>query len=163
VTIAPQEGTGGVSVNAAREAFHRIRPLFPGARLIVAGAEVPTDPGVIALPGRDAPTFGVALAAANVALFAEGRPTFDPMLIGAMRARCAIAAAPSVRLPLDAAGAITYAATDDPGDLASVLAELFADPALARRAVASGTKHAALYRPERVVAAIAERTPVAAV
>lgn len=155
VAVVPAaEGRDASSLDRAREAFHRVRPLFPGARLIVAGASVPTDPGVLGVPLRDAASFGLALSAANVAMFAQGRPSFDPMVIGAMRAGCAVAAVPSVRLPVNPGGAVRYSASDDPGDLASTLAELFADPALVRQIAGAGSEYATHYLPSRLVQAI---------
>lgn len=157
VAVAPAPADGGGKpppLDRAREAFQRVRPLFPGARLIAAGTSVRADPGVLAVPPRDAATFGLALGAANVAIFAEVRLPFDPMLIAAMRAGCAVAAVPSVRLPVDPGGAVRYSASDDPGDLASTLAELFADPALVRQTAAIGSEYSAYYRPEQIVRAI---------
>lgn len=142
------------TVDRAREAFRRIRPLFPGARLVVVGGPAPNEPGVVDVPGREPSKFGLALAAANVALFPEGRAAFDPLVIGAMRAGCAVAAVPAVRLPIDPGGALRYAAGDDAGELASTLAELFADPALVRTVAEAGRAHAALYAPARILEAM---------
>ena len=158
-TPTPEAPGGAGVVDRAREAFRRVRPFFPGVRLIVAGATAPVEPGVVALPTRDGATFALGLTAANVALFPGGGPPFDPMVVEAMRAECAVAAAPSVRLPIDPDGAVRYAASDDPGDVASTLAELLADPALCREAVARGARHAASYAPEKVVAAIDAALP----
>lgn len=158
VSPVPENGKDTGGVDRARETFRRIRPLFPGARLIIVGASPPTEPGLVAIPRRDAEAFGLGFAAANVALFAQNRGTFDPMVIGAMRAGCAVAAVPSLHLPVDPGDALKYAPTDDPGDLASILAELFADPALARETAAHGVEHSALYHPDRIVRAIDEAT-----
>ena len=156
VVVAPTPDSRAASpvVDRARETFRRIRPLFPGARLVVAGAIAPADPGVISVPGREGPTFGAALTAADVALFAGGQPAFDPLVIGAMRSGCAVAAVPSVRLPSPPEGALQYSATDDLGDLASALAELFADPALVREVVRQAALYAARYDPERIARAV---------
>lgn len=158
VAVTPTAGDGkdATLIDRARETFRRIRPLFPGARLIVVGASPPPDPGLVVVPARDAAAFGLGFAAANVALFAEARGAFDPMVVGAMRAGCAVAAVPSVHLPADPGDALRYAATDDPGDLASTLAELFADPVLARETAKHGAEHSALYEPERIVRSIDE-------
>jgi glycosyltransferase involved in cell wall biosynthesis len=156
VVVAPmaEERSGPAGVDRALEAFRRVRPFFPGARLIVVGAPAPTDPGVVCVPARDRATFALGLAAANAALFAGRRPGFDPLLVSAMRAGCAPAAVPGVRLPVDPEGAVRYAASDDPGDLASLLAELLADPALCREIAARGEAQSERYLPERVVDAI---------
>jgi hypothetical protein len=154
VTPTPDDRPDGPVVAQARETFRRIRPLFPGARLIVVGTTAPADPGVISVPRRDPFSFGHALAAANVGLFAGGTTGFDPMIVAAMRAGCAVAATPSVRVPVPAEGAIQYAPTDDPGDLASTLAELFADPALTRDVASRAGAYAERYLPERLVGAI---------
>ena len=156
VVVAPMaEGRAEpAGVDRACEAFRRVRPFFPGARLVVVGATAPTDPGVVSVPGRDPATFALGLAAAQVALFAGRRPGFDPLLVNAMRVGCAPAAVPEVRLPVDPAGAVRYAASDDAGDLASVLAELLADPALCREIAARGEAEAERYLPQRVVEGI---------
>ncbi len=154
VTPAPEDRPDSPTVNRARETFRRIRPLFPGARLVVVGTTAPPDPGVISVPRRDAPSFGLALAAANVGLFAGGSDGFDPMLVGAMRAGCAVTAVPSVHLPVPPEGAIALAPSDDPGDLASTLAELFADPALVRDLAGRASAAAEAYLPERLLATI---------
>jgi hypothetical protein len=156
VVVAPmaEERGGPAGVDRACEAFRRVRPFFPGARLIVVGAPAPTDPGVVSVPGRDGATFALGLTAANAALFAGRRPGFDPLLVSAMRAGCAPAAVPGVRLPADPEGAVRYAASDDPGDLASLLAELLADPALCREIATRGEAQAVRYLPERVADAV---------
>jgi len=161
VVVAPaaQERADGSGIDRASEAFRRVRPFFPGVRLVVVGAPAPADPGVVSVPARDSATFGLALAAANVALFALGRPGFDPMVVGAMRAGCTVAAVPSVRLPVDPAGAVRYSVSDDVGDLASTLAELLSDPALCREVSSRGTTQAVRYAPARVVDAIDAALP----
>jgi len=162
VAPLPDDRPEAPALARARETFRRIRPLFPGARLVVVGSTAPTDPGVISVPGRDGAAFGAGLAAANVALFAGGQPSFDPMVVAAMRGGCAIAAVPSVHLPIPPDGAVQYSATEDPGDLASTLAELFADPSLVRSLVEAGRAHAARYLPQHLVAAIDAATGRAA-
>ncbi len=164
VIVAPVPGDTGEdpSLAPARETFRRIRPLFPGARLIVAGSPAPPDPGVSSIPRRDPTAFGLAFAAGNIALFVGPRPPFDPLLLGAMRSGCAVAAAPSVRLPVPPGDAVRYAASDDPGDLASTLAELVADPALVRETATSAASYAERYLPERAVRAIDAALPIPA-
>lgn len=156
VVVAPtaEERAEPAGVDRACEVFRRVRPFFPGARLVVVGASAPEDPGVVSVPGRDRRTFALGLVAANVALFAGRRPGFDPVLVNAMRAGVAPASVPGVRLPIDPEGAVRYAVSDDPGDLASTLAELLADPALCREIAARGMKKAERYLPERVLQSV---------
>jgi glycosyltransferase involved in cell wall biosynthesis len=156
VVVAPmaEERAEPAGLDRTCEAFRRVRPFFPGARLVVVGASAPADPGVVSVPGRDRASFALGLGAANVALFAGRRPGFDPLLVNAMRAGVAPAAVPGVRLPLDPDGAVRYAASDDPGDLASTLAELLADPALCREVAAQGEQRAERYLPERILQAV---------
>jgi glycosyltransferase involved in cell wall biosynthesis len=156
VVVAPmaEPRAEPAGVDRACEAFRRVRPFFPGARLVVVGATAPADAGVISVPGRDRGTFSLVLRAANVALFAGRRPGFDPLLVTSMRSGLAPVAVPGVRLPVDPDGAVRYAASDDPGDLASALAELLADPALCREIAAQGEKKADRYLPERVLQAV---------
>jgi Glycosyltransferase Family 4 len=159
VAAASSERAEAAGIDKARETFRRVRPFFPGVRLVVVGASAPSDPGVVSVPARDPASFGLGLAAGNVALFAGGLPGFDPMVIGAMRLGCPVAAVPSVRLPADPDGAVRYSVSDDLGDLASVLAELLADPALCREVAARGQEHAAGYAPARIVEAIDRALP----
>ncbi|HYA58186.1 MAG TPA: glycosyltransferase, partial [Thermoplasmata archaeon] len=93
-------------VDRVREAFRRIRPIFPGVRLIVAGATCPTDPGTVADPAREGATFDRALAASDVALFAPRVPGFDPGVVLAQRAGVASIVLPEVELPLDPSGTL---------------------------------------------------------
>jgi glycosyltransferase involved in cell wall biosynthesis len=156
VVVAPmaEERAEPAGLDRTCEAFRRIRPFFPGARLVVVGAAAPADPGVVSVPGRDPGSFSLGLRAANVALFAGRRPGFDPLLVSAMRAGVAPAAVPGIRLPVDPDGAVRYAPSDDPGDLASTLAELLADPTLCREVADRGEKNAEQYLPERVLQAV---------
>jgi len=140
-------------VDRVREAFRRIRPIFPGVRLVVAGATAPADPGLVAAPARDGPTIGRALAAADVAVFAPRIPASDPGVVLALRAGVASIVVPEVQLPADPAGAVRRVETDDPGDLASALAELVADPGLRRTLSDAGHRYAATFDPT----ALAER------
>jgi hypothetical protein len=153
VVVAPMadESPEPSGLDRAREAFRRVRPFFPGARLIVVGSPAPDDPGVVSVPGRDGDAFSLGLRAADVALFAGRRTGFDPLVVHAMRIGAAPAAVPGVRLPLNPNGALRYAASDDPGDLASTLAELLADPSLRREVASQGAKQAERYLPERVL------------
>jgi glycosyltransferase involved in cell wall biosynthesis len=145
-------------IDLAREAFRRVRSFFPGARLIVVGAPAPAEPGVAVAPERDALTFARAFAAADLAIFARRIAGFDPGVIHALRAgRCAIIG-PSVRLPVDPSDAVRSVASDDPGDLASVLAELLADPAARRTLATAGERYAAAFEPARVAEVVTTAT-----
>jgi len=148
--IAASERPEEAGLDRVREAFRRIRPLFPGVRLVVAGAEAPTEPGVHATPSRDRLTFLRALAAADVAVFARRDPGFDPGLVLALRLGVAPVTLPTVRLAPGTAGSVRVVAGDDPGDLSSAIAELVADLAQRRALAAHGPECAGLYDPARV-------------
>ncbi|MGP8078502.1 MAG: hypothetical protein ACLQD8_07840 [Thermoplasmata archaeon] len=148
--LAASENAEEAGIDRAREAFRRIRPLFPGVRLVIAGTEAPVEPGVHAVPERDRAVFVRALAAADVAVFARRRPGFDPGLVLALRLGVAPVALPSVRLPADPAGAVRFVPSDDPGDLSSAVAELVADLSQRRAVAAQGPAFAARFHPERV-------------
>ncbi len=141
-------------IDRSREAFRRIRPFFPGARLLVVGTDAPTDPGLVALPDRDAATYARALAAADVAIFARREVGFDPGVILALRAGVAPIVLPEVRLPRDPGDAVRRVDSSDPGDFASALAELVADPALRRTMGVAGREVAAAYDPSSVGAQV---------
>jgi len=142
-------------VDRACEAFRRIRPLFPGVRLLVAGAPAPTEPGVHQVPGRDGTTFARVLAAADVALFVPRLTGFDPGIVLAMRQGVATVALPTVRLPDVPDRAVRRTPNDDPGELSSAIAELVADPAARRTLQEAGAPYAERFRPETVAAEIA--------
>ena len=132
---------------AIREAFRRIRPLFPGVRLVLAGTTAPTDPGVLSVPARTPEAFSAAIAAADVALIAPGRAGFDPGVVFAHRAAVATLATRSVVLPVPAGPSIRVAPSDDAGDVASTLAELVADPAARREMAVAGRELARRFDP----------------
>jgi glycosyltransferase involved in cell wall biosynthesis len=140
----------------AREAFRRVRSFFPGARLIVTGTSVPADPHVTVAPERDAGTLARALAAADVTVFARRVPGFDPGVILALRAGRAVLVGPGVQFPVDPGDAVRRVADDDPGELASALAELLADPATRRPLATAGVGYASPYDPDRVLAGISD-------
>jgi hypothetical protein len=117
-------GTAGPAV----EAFRRTRPIFPGARLAVLGAADAAGPGTIALPSREAGAITSAIAAADVAVAFSPPATLDPGLVLALRAGVPTVAAPTVDLGDASDGVVRQAPTADAGELASVLAGLFADP-----------------------------------
>jgi hypothetical protein len=145
------------------EAFHRVRSLFAGARLVLVGGTADTEPGLTALPDRETALFERAFAAADVTMIAPPTPGFDPGAVLALRAPCAVLVSPSVRFPVDPGPAVRVAPTEDPSDLAAVLAELLADPAERRLLAQAGERFATKFEPERIAATIsAERRLVAA-
>jgi hypothetical protein len=159
VVVAPAATSdpAAAGIDAAREAFRRVRSFFPGARLIVSGCDAPNEPGVVAAPGRDRATLATALACADVALFLRPAPGFDPGVVLAMRAGLSVIAGCETRLAIEPDGAIRKLASDDPGDAASVLAELLADPA-GRRALATAARpRAAPFDPTRVAEQVASQ------
>jgi hypothetical protein len=150
--LTATDDPGPAGVDRIREAFRRIRPIFPGVRLIVAGAPSPPDPGVVAAPVRDGSTFDLALSAADVAVFPTASVGFDPGVVLALRAGVASIVLPEVRLPGDSKKVVRAVASNDPGDLASVLAELVADPDLRRDLAEAGRGYAAPFDPATVAA-----------
>lgn len=160
VVVAPAafEQPEPSGADRAREAFRRVRSFFPGARLIVVGTTGPAEPGVATAPERDAGTFARALAAADVALFARRTPGFDPGVVLALRAGRCVIVGPGVRLPVDPSAAVRSVASDDPGELASALAELLADPAARRALSAAGERYAAAFDPARVAEVVTAAT-----
>ncbi len=117
----------------ALEAFRRIRGFFPGARLAVVGSTVPTEPGVLSLGVVDEPTKARVLRSADVFLYPARYEGYGLAPREAMR--YGVASIVSRHVPLEgisAPGAVKVVDSDDAGDYASVLAELLADPALAR-------------------------------
>jgi len=156
VVVAPTafEAPEPSGVDRVLEAFRRVRPFFPGVRLVLWGAPAATDPGVIAVPDRRSGTLAEALAAADVAVFARRNPGFDPGVVLAARAAIPSIVLPDVRLPVDPVGGVRVAASDDPGDLASVLAELLADPATRRTMGQAATRFAKAYLPAHIVSGV---------
>lgn len=149
--LTSSDDTGAAEADRAREAFRRIRALFPGVRLVVVGAPAPTEAGVVDAPSRDAATLSLALASADVALVTPARPGFSPAAVLAMVAGLPTIVGTAVRLPTPPGESVRAAESDDPGDLASALAELLADPAAAREQGGRGTEYARSFLPERVV------------
>ncbi len=150
--LCASEATGPSGADRVRDAFLRVRPFFPGARLIVAGSTGPVTPGVVSTPRRDAESFLAALAAADLAVFAPRVAGFDPGAVLALREGVAVVTLPTVRFPVDPGPAVRTLANDDPADLASALAELMADPAQRRELASHGREYAARFEPARVVA-----------
>ena len=161
--VASAEDPAVAGLDRAAETFRRVRPFFPGARLVIVGGPAPTDPGVVRVPARDRTSIAGVLAASDVALFLRRPVGFDPGVILALRAGCVAVAGPATALPLDPGGAIRRVGSDDAGETASVLAELLADPALRRSIAEPALAYADRFRPERVAEAVAAAVqPVAA-
>ena len=158
VVVAPAafEAADPAGTDRVLEAFRRVRPFFPGVRLVVSGAAAPTDPGVISVPDRHAETLANAIAAADVALFARRAPGFDPGIVLVARAAVPPIVLPGAPLFADPAGGVRTAASEDAGDLASVLAELLADPATQRQVGRAATRFAEVFQPDRVASAMSE-------
>jgi hypothetical protein len=147
----------------AREAFRRVRSFFPGARLIVTGTTAPTEAHVTVAPERDGSTLARAIAAADVAIFDRRAPGFDPGAVLALRAARAVVVGTGVRFPADPGEAVRTLTSDDPGEFASVLAELLADPAARRPMAAAAVAYARRFEPQRVAEELEESTrPIAA-
>jgi len=136
------------------DAFRRVRPFFPGVRLVVCGAPAPSDPGVISLPDRRAEALAEALAGADVAVFARRTSGFDPGMVLAARAGVPPIVLPDARFPTDPQGGVRIAASTDAGDLASVLAELLADPAAQKEVGRAAQRFAEPFLPSRVASAL---------
>ena len=158
MVVAPAafEAPGPSGVDRVLGAFRRVRPFFPGVRLVLWGVPSASDPGVVALGERRAATLADALASADVAVFARRDPGFDPGIVFAARASIPSIVLPGARLPVDPAGGVRVAASDDPGDLASVLAELLADPAMRREVGHAASGFAEAFLPARVATALRE-------
>ncbi len=154
VAPAPFEDPERSGTDRAREAFRRVRSFFPGARLIVAGTQAPAEPGVVLAPERNTATLVRALVAADVAFFDRRVPGFDPGAVLAMRAGLAVILGPGVRLPLDPSAGVRELTSDDPGDAASTLAELLADPAARRPLAAAAATLAARFEPTAAAEAV---------
>jgi glycosyltransferase involved in cell wall biosynthesis len=160
VVVAPAafERPEPSGVDRVREAFRRVRSFFPGARLIVVGTVAPAEPGVAVAPERDGGTLARALAAADVAVFGRRVAGFDPGVILALRAGRSVIIGPDVRLPVDPASVVRTLSSDDPGEFASVLAELLADPAARRALAAEGGRYAAAFSPVRIAEVVTAAT-----
>jgi hypothetical protein len=151
VVVAPiPDGDGSLAIDRAAEAFRRVRPFFPGARLLVAGAAAPTAPGVSGVPSRDLRAFETGFAAADVALFLGPNRGFDPGVVLALRAGCLPVLGPGAALPLDPGHLVRRLPSEDPGEAASILAELLADPSGRRDGRSGAADYADRFRPDRV-------------
>ena len=158
VALASADRAEAAGLDRVREAFHRVRSLFVGVRLVVVGASVPVEPGVQSHPERDLSTFANALVAGDVAVFASRLPGFDPGIALAQAVGCPVLAYPKSAFPTPPGGAVRTPPSEDDGDAASSLAELLADPALRREVARSGREYATQFVPERVAARIEEES-----
>ncbi|MCI4348719.1 MAG: glycosyltransferase family 4 protein [Thermoplasmata archaeon] len=135
----------------ALDAFRRVRSFFPGARFLVVGCSVPTEPGVMPLGVVDEATKAEVLRASDVFLFPARYEGFGLAPREAMR--YGVATLVSRQVPLDGIDpkkAVRIVASDEPGDYASELAELLADPALRRSIGEAGKVYADDFRYERM-------------
>jgi len=151
VLLPPVDPATKGEATAALEAFARTRPIFPGARLAAVGFPEATGPGVVPLAGRDAGTVAAAVAAADVAVSFSTGSVLDPGLVAALRAGVATIVPPSADLGDGAEAAVRRAPLTDAGELASVVAELFADPEARLALGESGRQFARRFEPERLV------------
>jgi glycosyltransferase involved in cell wall biosynthesis len=127
----------------ALEAFRRVRVFFPGARFLVVGSPTRSGNGVMGLGVVDEGTKAKVLRAADVFLFPAKYEGFGLAPREAMR--YGLATIVSRHVPLESLPeeeACRVVASDDPGDYASDLAELLADPALRREMGGRGRAYA---------------------
>lgn len=128
ILLPPADPALAPAAGPALEGFQRTRPIFPGARLGVVGVPEATGAGVVTVPSRGMEAVTSAVAAADVAVAYAPGARLDPGLVLALRAGIACIVPPSLDLGEGADPAVRRAPTSDSGELASVLAELFADP-----------------------------------
>jgi glycosyltransferase involved in cell wall biosynthesis len=127
----------------AIESFRRVRVFFPGARFAVLGCTAPSEPGVVSFGVVDEATKARAFAAGDVFLYPARESTLPLAALEAMRYGVAAIVGPKVRFPPPGPGAgARVVASDVPGDYASDLAEMLADPALRRRIATAGRRYA---------------------
>lgn len=155
VALASSDDPDDPGLVRTREAFVRIRPIFAGAHLALAGATTSGGNAITVLPGRDLTTLVTAVVAADVAVFPRSGAGFDPGAALALCAGVACVVSASVRLPDGAGSAVRRVAGEEGGDLASTLAELLADPAARRELSRRGTAYGARFAPERVAGELA--------
>jgi len=150
LVLPPVDPTPSRTVAPALEAFRRSRPIFPGVRLAVLGVPDAAGPGVVNLVSRDAATVVAALSAADVTVAYPSASGADPGLVLALRAGLPSVVGPTVDLGPGSESAVRRASTTDSGELASVLAELFADPDERRRLGERARAFASRFEPARL-------------
>ncbi|MCI4331634.1 MAG: glycosyltransferase family 4 protein [Thermoplasmata archaeon] len=151
----------------ALEAFKRVRVFFPGARFLVVGSPVRSGTGVMGLGVVDEETKAKVLRAADVFIFPAKYEGFGLAPREAMR--YGLATIVSRHVPMEGLPdqeACRVVASDDPGEFASDLAELLADPALRREIGTRGREYADRFsyarmaeRFEEVFGPLLERRP----
>jgi glycosyltransferase involved in cell wall biosynthesis len=127
----------------ALEAFRRVRVFFPGARFLVVGTTTSAEPGVMPMGVVDEMTKARVLRAADVFLFPARYEGFGLAPREAMR--YGVATIVSRHVPLDDVRPkedVRVVETEEAGDYASELAEMFADPALRRKIGDAGKAYA---------------------
>jgi hypothetical protein len=150
IVLPPVDPADAPSLLSAVEAYRRTRPIFTGARLVIVGVPDVTGPGIVALPARDPPTVAGAVAAADVAIACASGALLDPGVVLALRAGVPTVVAPSAPVGEEADGSVRRVNVGDAGELASVLAELFADPEGRRVLGEKGRAHARRFDPGRL-------------
>ncbi len=149
VAVAPLDDKGHVSLAAAREAFQRLRPIFAGAHLVLAGAAADAGNGVTVRPARSLEQFVLAIGAGDLAVFAGPRPPSDPGVALALRLGVCPIVARGAELPAEVEPAVRRVDGGTP-ELASAIAELLADPAGRRALGADAAKIAGRFSPTSV-------------
>ncbi len=150
VLLPPVDPANAPALVPAIEAFHRTRPIFTGARLAVLGIPEAPGPGLVSLPARDGATVASAVAAADVAIACASGLSLDPGIVVALRAGVPTIVAPSAPVGEEADGTVRRANVAEAGELASVLAELFADPEGRRALGEKGRAYAHRFDPDRL-------------
>ncbi len=139
----------------ALEAFRRVRVFFPGARFLVAGSTLPSEPGVMPLGIVDETVKSRILHAADLFLFPARYEGYGLAPREAMAA--GVATIVSAHVPFDGAVAgreLRVVREDDAGAYASDLAELLADPATRRALAEAGRTYAAQFGVDEACARI---------
>ncbi len=150
IVLPPVDPADASAPLPAVEAFRRTRPIFTGARLAVIGVPDAAGPGVLALPARDAATVALAAAAADVAIACASGSSLDPGVVVALRAGVPTIVAPSAPVGEEDEPSVRRAEIRDAGELASVLAELLADPDERHALGEKGRAYARRFEPERL-------------
>lgn len=151
VVLPTPEPAGPELLAPALEAFQRTRLIFPGARLVVVGAPEAKGASVVLRPERTLEAVAAAVAAADAAVALGRGHAVDPGLVLSLRAGVATVAPPEVDLGGLGDGAIRRVPTSDAGEVASALAELFADPALRRELGERARDLASPFDPSRLI------------